>query len=69
MLWRISCAYRKTATCNEYNQSELNEMIGVLDHDSALYGYTGPWATWANEMDFVVNHAPGAWSIAWSIDR
>ena len=26
-------------------------MIGVLGHDSALYGYTGPEKTWANEMN------------------
>ena len=30
-------------------------MYGVLGHDSALYG-----TTWANEMDFVMNHAPAA---------
>ena len=24
-----------------------NEVIGVLGHDSALYGYTGPGTTWA----------------------
>ena len=27
--------------------------------DSALYDYTGP-GTWANEMNFVMNHDPGA---------
>ena len=26
-------------------------MNGVLGHDSALYGYTGPGTTWANEMN------------------
>ena len=25
-----------------------DEMIGALDHDSALYGYTGPGTTWVN---------------------
>ena len=25
-------------------------MIGVLGHDSALQGYTGPGTTWANEI-------------------
>ena len=39
-------------------------MIGILGRDSALYGYTGPETTWANEMKFVMNHAPGAGSIA-----
>ena len=31
-----------------------NEIIGVLGHDSALYGYTGPETTWAIEMNFVM---------------
>ena len=39
-------------------------MIGVLGHDSALKGYTGPGTTWANEMNFVMNLAPGTGSIA-----
>ena len=38
-------------------------MIGVLSHDSALSRYTGPGTTWANEMNFVMTHAPGAGSI------
>ena len=38
-------------------------MIGVLGHDSALYGYTGPETTWTNEMNFVTNHAPGIGTI------
>ena len=41
-----------------------SRMIGVLGHDSALLGYTGPETTWANEMIFVMNHAPGAGSIS-----
>ena len=39
-------------------------MTGVLDHDSAIQGYTQPGTTWANEMNIVMNHAPGAGSIA-----
>ena len=39
-------------------------MNGVLSHDSALQSYTGPGATWANEMNFGMNHAPCAGSIA-----
>ena len=35
-------------------------MIGVLGHDSALQGYTRPGTSWTNEMNFVINHAPGA---------
>ena len=37
-------------------------MNGVLGHYSALQGYTG--TTWANEMNFVMDHFPGAGSIA-----
>ena len=43
-------------------------MNGVLGHDSALKGYTGPGTTWANEMNFMVNHASGAGSIARPVD-
>ena len=31
---------------------------GVWGHDSTLYGYTGQGATGANEINFVMNHAP-----------
>ena len=41
-----------------------NEMNAVLGHKSTLFGYTGPGTTWANEMNFVLNHAPGAGLIA-----
>ena len=44
-------------------------MIGVLGHDSALSGYTGPGATWTNEIKFVMNHAPGAGSITNPVDQ
>ena len=44
-------------------------MNGVLDHDSAWLGYTGPGTTWANEMDCVVNRAPGVESIAQLVDH
>ena len=44
-------------------------MNGALGHDSALYGYTGPGTTWAHEMNFVMNHAPGALSLARPIDQ
>ena len=43
-------------------------MNGVLGHDSALQGYTGPGATLANEMKFVMNYTPGAGSIARTVD-
>ena len=44
-------------------------MIGVLGHGAALSGYTGPGTIWTNEMYFVMNHAPGAGSIAWPADQ
>ena len=33
-------------------------MIGVLRHDSAMQGYTGPGTTWPNAMNIVMYHAP-----------
>ena len=44
-------------------------MIVVLGHDSALKGYTGPRTNWANGMNFVMNHATGAGSIARFVDQ
>ena len=43
-------------------------MNGVLALDSALYSYTGMGITWANEMKFVMSHAPGVESIAGPVD-
>ena len=40
-----------------------NEMDGVLWSDSTLYGYTCSGTTWANEMNFAMNHTPDAGSI------
>ena len=39
-------------------------MKGVSGHDSALLGFSGPVTTWAKEMNFVMNIAPGTGSIA-----
>ena len=39
-------------------------MNGVLGHDSALVRLYWAGATRANETDFVMNHTPGAGSIA-----
>ena len=44
--------------------SQIPQLLVLLGHDSALLGYAGPGTTWANEMNFVMNHAPGAGSIA-----
>ena len=46
-----------------------NKLIGVLGHDSALWAYTGPETNWANDINFVMNHAPGAGSIARPVDQ
>ena len=35
-------------------------MIVALGHDFALKGYAGSGTTWAKEMNFVMDHAPGA---------
>ena len=35
-------------------------MKGVYGHDAILQGYAGPGTTWANEMNFVMNHVSGA---------
>ena len=43
-------------------------MNGVLGHNSALYGYTGPETTWANGMNFLMKHAPGAGLLARPVD-
>ena len=43
-------------------------MNGVLGHNSALQGYAGSGTTWANDMPFVMNHDPGAGSLARPID-
>ena len=47
----------------------VSKIIDVLGHDSALSGYTGPGKIWANEMNFVVNHAPGAGLFAQTVDQ
>ena len=36
-----------------YDLKKSNK-YGVLSHDFALFGYTGPGTTWANEMNFVM---------------
>ena len=40
----------------------------VLVHDVTLFGYTLLGTTWANEMMFGINHAPGAGPIACPVD-
>ena len=49
--------------------NQTNKMIGILGHNSALYGYTKPWTTWANELNFAMNHDPNAGSIARPVDQ
>ena len=43
-------------------------MNDISGQESALLGYTGPGITWANEVDFSMNHAPGAGSITQPAD-
>ena len=43
-------------------------MNAVLGNNSALEDYAVPWTTWANEINFGMNHAPGAGSIAQPVD-
>ena len=40
-------------------------MNSVSSHNWTLRGYTEQGKTWANEMYFAVNHAPGAGSTFW----
>ena len=40
-----------------------SKMNGVLGHNVALSGFTGQMTTWVNEINFSLNHAPGAGSI------
>ena len=44
-------------------------MNGVLVQIQHLKGYTVPGTTWANQMNFVINHAPGAGSTAHPVDQ
>ena len=46
-----------------------NEMNAILGINSALQIYTCLGTIWANEMNFVMNHAPGAGSIARPVDQ
>ena len=43
---------------------KMQKMNGVLGCDLALYGYTEPGITWDYDMNFIINHTPGAGSIA-----
>ena len=43
-------------------------MIDAQGNNSALYGDTGPGTTWANGMNFGMNHSPGAGLITQPID-
>ena len=72
VFWNHDRAFINTGKCNvilydhlfmNTGSSQCYKMKGVLGHDSALQGYTGPGTTQANEMNFVMNHAPDAGSI------
>ena len=53
---RINGKFFKHLPVEEF---DINKVNNALCHNS-----NGPGATWANEMNFVRNHAPGAGSIA-----
>ena len=44
------------------------EMNGILSHKAVLLDDTGPGITSVNEMNFCMNHAPDAASIAPPVD-
>ena len=44
-------------------------MVVIVGDHSSLYGYTGPRTNWANEMDFIMNHASSAGSIDRPVDQ
>ena len=44
-------------------------MIGVLGHDSVLIRLYWQGTTWANEITFVMIHAPGTGSIDRPVDK
>ena len=46
--------------------SRKHKMIGVLGHDFAL---VRPGTTWANEINFVMKHAPSARSLIGPVDQ
>ena len=48
------------------NMRRMN--LCVLDQNAALQGNTGPGTTWANAMNFRMNHAPDARLIDRPID-
>ena len=49
-------------------ERKMTWMTGVLSLDAALLVNTGPEPIWANEAYFGMNHAPGAGSIAQTVD-
>ena len=44
-------------------------MNGILGYNSTLKGYTGLGTTRANEMNFIMNHAPGTGLIPRLVDQ
>ena len=46
--------------------NDTKQMNGVSGH---VQGYTGPGTIWANEMNLVLNHAPGAGSLTRPVDQ
>ena len=72
-MWSAPCFCNQAFVLDQWLQMVIWKetdlsIIGVVDHDSDLWGYSGPGTTWANEMHCPMNHAPGVGSIARPVD-
>ena len=63
IVWCVSVACVWDSVMNEW----MNEWMEFL-RTRFYTDYTGPGKTWSNEMNFVMNHAPGAGSITQPVD-
>ena len=59
----IHVTYHKWVVLQTYGDDKLHLTCFIIEGV-----YIGPGTTWANEMNLVVNHAPGAGSIASPVD-
>ena len=67
--WRVNKPFLFPTTLVVAARKWMNEWTkGVLGHNSAMYGYTRLGVTWVNEMNFVMDYAPDAGSMAQLID-
>ena len=52
-----------------YVHAKLPVHVAIPIEMASVLGYTGPRKTWANEMNGVMNHVPGAGPIARTVDQ